>query len=173
MLLLYINDFDEDLKYSLEAKKNEDFNNFYRLHFPVLKIKPITFEEYPQAQLNGIDKLIYLTNGKIIRIDEKVRRTAYPDYALELISNTKTGALGWLYKCKSDYIMYYKEPIKEATILPYPLLVSVWVKNKDIWLKEYEIRTAHNKGYDSLFIPIPSDVLLYEIKNQLCQSYAC
>lgn len=124
-----------------------------------------------QEQLKGIDKKIFLKNGKAVTIDEKVRRVSYPDIFIELISNTKTGKLGWLYYTTSDYIMYYIEPTRKAYLLPFELLKMAWIENKVLWQKDYKLKECINGNYSSKGICIPIQILLKSISEQMVKTY--
>ena len=157
-----INDFKADLKYSME---DEMFNNFYLREFP--NVREIKTEKDIKKQFKGIDKTLVFDSGLEITIDEKKRRVDYGDILLELLSNKETGRKGWLYTAQCDYIAYAVMPIKTIYFLPMILLKMAWWENRVKWEKRYEKKEAKNKGYTTVSIPIPTNVLLNAIESKI------
>jgi hypothetical protein len=168
-----MNNFNTDLEYSLDISRNKDFDKFYYdiWQGQIKDIEYMDYETHKEEQLKGIDKKLILKNGKAVTIDEKCRRENYNDFFIELVSNTKTKKLGWLYYSTCDYIVYYVEPIRKAYLLPFELLKMAWIENKVEWKKKYPIRQCLNKGYISKGICIPTSILLDSISSQITKKY--
>ena len=168
-----MNNFKMDLEYSLEISRNESFDKFYHDIWKdqISTIEYMNFETHKEEQLKGIDKRIILKNGKFVTVDEKCRRKDYGDFFIELISNTKSKKLGWLYYSTCDYIMYFIEPTRKAYLLPFELLKMAWIENKMIWQKNYKLKECINGSYSSKGICIPTKILLPAIAKQMEKIY--
>lgn len=159
-----MNDFNNDLQYSLEANFDENINDAYFKAFPhLLEIKPITEK---QQQMLGIDKKLIFKNKHSVNVDEKKRRKDYGDILLEEYSNFDTKRIGWLGKEKyTDYITYVIMPTRKVYFLPFLLLQKVWLQNYKEWLIKYGRKFAINDGYKTSNIPVPTQELLSEMKE--------
>lgn len=160
-----MNDFHRDLEYSLELNENNAFDNFYKQSFPALvRIENVTDIE---LQKKGIDKILHLSNGKQLLVDEKKRRKDYGDILLEEYTDFDKKKVGWLGRHKhTDYIVYAVFPSK-VYLLPFVLLQRAWLHNYHTWLDEYGRKFAQNKYYRTSNIPIPKDTLLLAIRNEM------
>lgn len=158
------NDFNLDLKYSLESRDTEGLNKFYFSVFPELKeIENVTDLT---MQLQGIDKILHFNNGKKILIDEKKRREDYGDIALEEWSDYDNRKVGWLNKKKhTDYIVYVIMPTMTIYLFPFWLLQLAWRKNYKLWCERFGRKFSQNPGYRTSFIPIPPEII-YEALNK-------
>ena len=164
-----MNNFNIDLKYSLEARDNELFDNFYHRIFP--GIDHIDFVEDLKTQKQGIDKIIYFKSGNKFTLDEKKRRTNYDDIAIEYEHTFDNGEIkrGWIYKTTCDYIIYAIMPLNIVFVLPTILLKRVWYLHSKYFLDTFKKSPAQNKGYKSWNVFIPSEILLDKISEEMCQ----
>ncbi len=162
-----MNNFNLDLKYSLDQRENELFDNFYYKIFK--NIKEIELVKNIEIQKQGADKIIKFINGKQLLIDEKKRRVDYGDILLEEWSNYEERKIGWVADTnkKTDYIVYAIMPSKKVYLLPYNLLQMVWVKNYKKWKTTYGVLFAKNPNYRTSNIPIPVNILLDSIRNEM------
>jgi len=161
-----MNNFKEDLIYSLEENYNDTIDSFYYNKFPHLK--NIIIVEDLNLQKRGIDKILVLDSGKEIMVDEKKRRKDYGDILLEEYSNFEKKKKGWLARDKyTDYITYIITESNTIYLLPFLILQIVWIKNYTKWLNKYGRKFAPNIGYKTSNIPIPTNILLDEIKKQM------
>jgi len=168
------NDFDIDLKYSLEARENELFDTFYYRVFSNLRDIELVMDK--ERQRKGIDKILYFNNGKQVSIDEKKRRKDYGDILLELWSVWEEKKKGWLLTAQCDYIVYAVMPSKKVYLLPTLLLGKAWEKNKGTWVEKakdknngFYIVKALNKRYSTISIAIPTEILLSSITEEMKQ----
>ena len=164
------NDFHTDLRYSLDNRDDETLNDFYRKAFPFAV--EIEFCQDLSLQKKGIDKLIHLSNGNTLTIDEKKRRRDYGDILLELWSNKERNTPGWLQYSQCDYIVYAILPAKKVYLLPTLLLQMAWKNNKREWLTAYPKTLANNGYYNTENIAIPADVLLHAISAEMQKQIA-
>ena len=111
-------------------------------------------------QRAGIDRLVMMQNADCVFIDEKLREHAYRDIALEFVSNTTTHAPGWVCKpLRAHYIAYLMLESGNGYLLPVHPLQSAWRQHGSEWRATYGEYQAPNDGYDTLFCPVPVDVL--------------
>jgi hypothetical protein len=121
-----------------------------------------------ELQSHGIDRILVLNSGKVICVDEKVRRKNYPDILLEYIANDQTKTKGWIEKSLlCDFIAYAFINTGFCYLLPVVPLQKAWTVNKDKWFKEFKIVVAENKNYKTLSLPIPIPILFTAIGNSL------
>lgn len=164
-----MNDFYRDLEYSLELNDSNSLDEFYKANFPQLE-KIIEVKDLDMQKL-GIDKILVLANGKRLLIDEKKRRKDYGDILLEEYSNFELRKVGWLGRDKhTDYIVYWIRESNTVYLLPFILLQKAWVSNYYTWLKDYGRKFASNNYYRTSNIPIPKDILLESIRNEMVRS---
>lgn len=161
-----MNEFNTDLKYSLDSRDLAGLDKFYFQVFPHLK--SIELVENLEEQKKGIDKKLHFECGKILLIDEKKRRKDYGDILLEEYSNFESKKVGWLSRDKyTDYIVYVIQETMTIYLLPFLLLQLAWRNNYKNWLEKYGRKFADNKYYRTSNIPIPIDILLEAIKNEI------
>lgn len=153
-----LHSFQERLAYSLTASHEGFWYEVYRKAFPTLT--GITLETELTAQRAGVDRLIALACGRVLKIDEKKRETVYPDILLEYISNDRTGAAGWAVKPLSvDYIAYAFMPTKRVYLLDYLMLRRCWAHYGNLWIATYRTIKARNSGYNTLSVAVPINIL--------------
>ena len=129
--------FDSDIKYAGSQADAPWWPIVYKKAFgEIASITSITKDGW--AQRAGIDKIITLACGKIISIDEKVRRKDYPDFFLEYWSDEQRRVKGWIAKdLACDFIAYAFEPSQTCYLLPFLLLRRAWKKHHRRWLDEF------------------------------------
>jgi len=172
-----MNDFDEDLAWSHAQAKLPLWEETYRKAFPDFDSMTYVAKD-GWAQRGGIDRRVHTTNGRTYDIDEKSRRdywpaalphrkyfkphvTVFPDIALEYVSNDKTKAPGWIEKpLACDFLAYNILPLRQVYLLPMAQTQAVWQRYKWNWLEEFHWRPAKNRGYNTLFCPVPVPVLM-------------
>lgn len=167
-----IHNFQEQLDYSEEASCEPFWDAVYRKAFPNMLNHMICSGD-TQSQRMGIDRLLFLSNGMTISIDEKKRKEVWPDIALEYISVDRTGAPGWMEKDLSiDYLAYAFMPTRKCYLFPWQLLRRVWIERGEkwkAWAKEeahgFRIVKAPNKGYFTYSVAVPTRSLLKAIEH--------
>lgn len=156
-------DFHEQLAYSEEASEESFWKDIYNEAFPDhLLCQQVSGDTISQRR--GVDRLIYMPNDRVIRIDEKKRKKVYRDVLLEYISVDTTGAPGWMEKdLNIDYIAYAWMPIQKVYLLDWLHLKRAWRMNKEDWLQEFKTVPAQNNGYVTLSVAIPNSVIMQEV----------
>lgn len=162
---LMVHDFRERLAFSEVASDEPFWLEVYKKAFPNM----VNFMSCPgdtKSQRDGIDRVILLASGRILKIDEKKREREYPDILLEYISVDTTGAPGWVEKdLPIDYLAYAFMTSRRVYLFPWDMLRRAWIQFKTEWLEKYKIPPAHNNGYKTLSVAIPTLILLKAIKN--------
>lgn len=165
-------DFKQQLAWS-EAGGDESFwVAAYRSAFPNF-VNCMQTTGDTAAQRMGIDRVIALSNGVNLRIDEKKRRKDYGDILLEYISVDTTGALGWIEKdLQIDYLAYAFMESHRVYLLPWLLLRKAWIKNGTAWIEAgrqhkagFRLVEADNRRYKTLSVAVPTNVLFNAISK--------
>ena len=161
-----MNNFNECYEIAESGKLEPFWNEVYSKAFPNITNLMRGKKEKCNSQNNGVDRIIYLENGKIITIEEKVRTETYNDIALEYISNDTTGSPGWIEKDLSiDYLSYAFLPTKTVYLFDWRMLKRAWNGNKQEWLNKYFIAKAPNEYYTTHSVCVPINELLESCKN--------
>jgi hypothetical protein len=168
-----VNDFGECLQQSHDAHALPLWEQMYRQAFRDM-IAMHDHRDDGYWQRAGIDRSVILRSSKQILIDEKIRGRnrktgkVYSDIAIEYVSNDQTGALGWAEKpLAADYIAYAIAPLGVGYLLPVTQLQAAWRAMKYSWLRQFHSRSAINKGYATLFVPVPVRALFPAMGQQL------
>ena len=135
-------------------------------------INMLLVDKKSEAQFRGVDRLIYLANDSILRIDEKKREKSYPDILLEYLSNSEKNSPGWIEKDLAiDFLAYAFMPDKRVYLFPWLLLKRTWRYFREDWIKKSEdnkegfrIVKADNFYYDTYSIAVPLEILLSKIR---------
>lgn len=167
-----IHDFQERLAWSAKAGDEPFWNAVYRKAFPNM-VNHVACPGDTASQRMGIDRVVILSNGKMISIDEKKREKDYGDILLEYISVDTTNAPGWIAKDLSiDYLAYAIIPSKKCYLFPWPLLRRVWLRFGQEWIAYgkqqrdgFTTISAANKGYKTLSVSVPLKVLQRQLQN--------
>lgn len=150
-----IHDFATDLEFSNEASEEAFWDAVYRKAFPNL-VNHMPCPGDFASQRMGIDRIILLSNGKTLAIDEKKRREVYDDVLLEYVSADTVNTPGWIEKDLAiDYLAYAFMPIQTVYLYPWPQLRRAWLHNKPDWLRTYKTISANNGSYRTLSVAVP------------------
>ena len=154
-----VHDFKERLKYSEAASCVPFWDAVYKKAFPsMVWHKQCTGNT--EGQHRGVDRLIYLKNDRVLRIDEKKREAVYSDILLEYISVDTTGTPGWIEKDLAiDYLSYAFMPTRRVYLFDWLMLRRCWISFGAEWKRDYKTVTAQNNGYKTHSVAIPIDVL--------------
>lgn len=181
-----INNYSNDMKYadSEEMKLKADNLIRQKLCFmgPIMRIDSIKDKTMQYA---GIDKLILFSNGKTLKLEEKIRRIDYGDLLVEIIADnnfasydyntnvfesTKPRGVGWGMKdYSSDLLFYFIEKEEKGFIFSWKKFQAIFKGFLPIWYelalnkKEgFSLKVAKNKGYDTINIAIPKEAFFNE-----------
>jgi len=126
------------------------------------------------AQRGGIDRVITLSSGKTVAVDEKSRSKNYPDILWEYWS-VEGKTKGWCAKdLACDYIAYAFVPSKTCYLLPALQLRKAWIRHRLKWVdlgkKEengFRIVRAINDGYVTVSVAVPIRESLDAIRDAM------
>lgn len=154
---------ERNKKFSDEKAYKEIYCNFYSDQIVTIINAQL---EMGNHQYMGIDRVIVLKDGSIIRVEEKTRWNVRPEeknnfganleICLEYGSRNTSGRMdkGWIEKeLHVDMILFYYKNVGRAFYYPFKMLQRVWFKNKEAWLQKYEKQTNHDEKYELAFIP--------------------
>ena len=163
-----MNEFRRDLKWSHGQSDQPWWEEVYRAAFPSFSAMHEVRKD-GWAQRGGIDRQVLLADGTVLKIDEKVRRTSYPDFCLEYWSDEARKVPGWIAKpLTCDFIAYAFAPTATCYVLPFQLLRSAWKSNRKEWVATYRppIR-AENPGYTTVSVAVPIAVVLESLSGAM------
>lgn len=167
-----IHSFEERLAFSQSFENAGWWIEVYRAAFPDL-LSAASVRNDGWAQRGGIDRVLTLSSGKTITVDEKVREKAWPDILLERWSDEERKIAGWIQKpLACDFIAYAFVPIATCYLLPTLTLQRAWRENGRDWIKRYPARRSLNPGWTTVSIAIPIDVLFAALTDAMRVSWA-
>ena len=167
-----IHDFADSLAWSHAQEDAPWWESVYRSAFPGVAAIVSTRKD-GWAQRAGIDRIITLASGKVIKVDEKCRRKDYPDFALERWSDEAKAIPGWVQKpLDCDFIAYAFVQSGLCYLLPTLLLQRAWRQFGRDWIRDYPEVRAQNKYYVTVSIAVPRDVLLDAIRECIIVPFA-
>lgn len=157
--------FQVQLAYSERASHETFWNDVYRKAFPNL-IAQVPCPGDFASQRQGIDRVLVLSNGRLLKIDEKKRERVYPDILLEFLSNDRTGAPGWMEKdLVIDYLSYAFMPNRKVYMFDWLFLRRAWLHYRDEWKQRYRTVKALNSGYMTHSVAVPIPVLQTAVRT--------
>ena len=160
-----LNKFDNDLAWSEKASDASFWQRIYERAFPSM-VAQMPCPGDTESQRRGIDRLLLLSNGREVRIDEKKRRAEYDDILIEYVSNSTTGAPGWIEKDLAiDYVAYAFFQSKRCYLLDWLLLKRAWQKHGSQWKHYHQNIKARNQGYNTWSVAVPTENLLDAISD--------
>lgn len=143
----------------LEESSRDRFDSIYLIYCAGLKKIEVIRDKY--RQYRGHDVHLIFDDGKVLVIDEKVRRRDWDDILIEYLSNKETGRKGWIYGNESKYLVYLF-PQKGCYFLD-TLMIKKWVldKQSSFWgLRDVEAVNKRNlMFYTTVSKAVPLDYL--------------
>lgn len=181
-----VHDFKEQLEYSHGRSDQPYWQEIYRQAFPDMR-HMLDLRHNGWHQRAGRDRMIVLSSGRSIYIDEKVRRRAYPDIVVEVWSTypkngrepyppeASSATEGWGQKpLDCDYLAYGFEPTQTCHLIPFLGLRAAWAKRHLEWIEQASQRVsgfrwvvADNGRYNTISIAVPTETLLVQINDAL------
>lgn len=168
MTMTSARDFWEDNSYSLESGEEAFWAAVYKKAFYNLRSQELCTNREKQRQ--GIDRILYLSNGAVLHVDEKKRREDYPDVLLEYTSCLERDTPGWIEKDLTiDYLAYAFMPSKRCFLFPWHMLRRAWLKYGEHWKGEHRYVKAKtrvgNDEYHTVSVAVPTGVLLKAVST--------
>lgn len=153
--------FKRDLAWSLEAGHEAFWDAVYRKAFPSTARTQIITDL--KLQRLGVDRLVVLSNGIELTIDEKKRSMSDTgDILLEYRHEGQYNAEGWMEKeATIDYLAYAFIPDRRCYLFDWRMLRRAWCQHKDEWLLRYQhIKSDKNDGrYVTWSLAVPTPIL--------------
>jgi hypothetical protein len=178
-------DFNDQLAYSHSQADRSYWQKVYRSAFPDMR-HTLDLRHDGWHQRAGRDRMVILSSGRTIFVDEKVRSKSYPDIAVEVWSTYPKGGQepyppvkgateGWGQKpLDCDYLAYAFEPTQTCHLIPFLGLRAAWSKHHPDWIQQASRRVngfrwvpAPNQRYDTVSIAVPIGTLLAHINDAL------
>jgi len=162
-----IHHFGESLELSNSYENSVWWNDVYRIAFPSLE-SSVSVRKDGWAQRGGIDRVLTLSSGKTLTVDEKIRTKVWNDILLERWSDEGRQVPGWVQKpLACDFIAYAFVPISTCYLFPTLMLQRAWREEGRGWVKKYTEIRAKNNGYVTVSVGIPVDILLKAISDAM------
>ncbi len=166
-----VHNFANSLDLSNSQSDDPMWEKVYRSAFPTLETM-ICVRKDGWAQRGGIDRVLTLSSGKTLTVDEKVRAKDYDDILLEYWSNKEKRIPGWIAKdLACDFIAYAFIPSKRCYLLPFHQLRLAWKNNKDEWVEKHFSSHARNDRYTTVSVAVPIGILMSAIKDTMTIYY--
>lgn len=160
-------DFKESLALSAAQADAPWWLDVYRSAFPSLA-SSVSVRDDGWAQRGGIDRVLTLSSGRTLTIDEKVRQVDWPDFLLERWSDEAKQKPGWIQKpLACDYIAYAFIESATCYLLPTLTLQRAWRTFGRDWIEKYQPVRAHNRTYVTVSVPVPRDILLKALTDAM------
>lgn len=162
-----IHNFRRSLKKSHGYADAPWWLDVYREAFPDLEAA-VNVRQDGWAQRGGIDRVLTLSCGKTLNVDEKVREEDWPDILLEYWSNADRRVPGWVAKdLACDFIAYAFVPSSTCYLLPFLTLRRAWRQHCKAWVRQYKRIEAKNEGYVTVSVAVPTCVLLHALQDAM------
>jgi hypothetical protein len=158
-----VHDFQECLRKSEAQTDAPWWGQVYRSAFPGFA-NMVCVRKDGWAQRGGIDRVVTLSSGKSLWVDEKIREKDWPDILLEAWSDAGRRDLGWAAKpLACDFIAYAFVPSRTCHLLPVLPLQRAFKQHGKHWHEVYGYVRAHNhcegRTWTTLSVPVPIDEL--------------
>ena len=114
----------------------------------------IDFATDRHQQDQGIDLIgTHRETGELVTFEVKTDRAAHRtgNAFIEVVSNSNRGSIGWVQKCKADWLIYWIPGLHRIyQVRPYELRVAL----KD-WQYEYPLKSSQNQTYSTQGFIVP------------------
>lgn len=165
--------------FTRSAERSRQFANapwwydVYRLAFGNSLASVVYVNGDGWAQRGGIDRVLTLTSGRTVTVDEKVREEVYPDILLEQWSDTDRRIPGWIQKSLAcDYLAYAFIPTETCYLLPVLTLQRAWRMHGQEWIRECgnpvrAFNEERGRRWTTTCIPVPIPVLMDALSDAM------
>lgn len=162
-----LHDFEESLAKSHAQADAPWWIEVYRKAFPDLEAA-VCVRNDGWAQRGGVDRVLTLTSGKTLAVDEKVREEVWPDILLEYWSDEKRRVRGWVAKdLACDFIAYAFVPSQTCYLLPFQTLRAAWRIHCHEWVSKHRRIEARNNGYVTVSVAVPTSTLMEALSDAM------
>jgi hypothetical protein len=162
-----MHDFQKSLELSRSYSKAPWWEEVYRRAFPSLACSADVRAD-GWAQRAGIDRVLTLSTGRTITIDEKVREKDWPDVLLERWSDEAREIPGWVQKpLACEFIAYAFVPSRVCYLFPTLTLQEAWRRMGRDWIRRFPEVRAENARYVTVSVAVPTDELLNALSDAM------
>jgi hypothetical protein len=184
-----VHSFSKSLDWANTLKHEPSWVAFYKAIWPNM-LQANRLDADSPLQRTGVDRIIYLRDGREFRIDEKIRNTDYTDVLLEVWSvcrwdEANRSAMptpdghkkpGWARDTakRCDFVAYAIPRRSLCYLLPFELTRLALLRNGKTWSeqREWYPKVAYNEGYDTVSIAVPYDTLRAAINEEMRREFA-
>jgi hypothetical protein len=160
-------DFNESLKRSHSYAEAPWWGEVYRRAFPSMAAH-VSVRADGWAQRGGIDRVITLSTGRTVTVDEKVREKDWPDVLLERWSDEARKIPGWVQKpLACEFIAYAFVPSRVCYLFPTLTLQEAWRRMGREWIKRFQEVRADNGRYVTVSVAVPTETLLFALSDAM------
>lgn len=175
---MQLHSFQDSLAKSHAQAEAPWWFDVYRQAFPGF-VSMMNVRKDGWAQRGGIDRVVQLSSGRTVTVDEKVREKDWGDILLERWSDRDRQVPGWIQKdLACDYIAYAFVPSERCYLFPFLDLRRAWLSHGRRWCAlaqndrdGFRIVDAQNRGYVTQSIAIPTSDLFASLKDGMCVSW--
>lgn len=178
-------DFAERLAYSQTLSDEGDWEAFYRRIWPDY-VMCARVDAHSDWQRAGVDRCIWLPNGRQILVDEKKREKDYGDLLIEewsvWHSETSTkNKIGWSLDPtkRCDFVAYAIPSAHKCYLLPFELTRLTCAHNLEHWkairLKDGRAaypKAAANNGYKTINVAVEWGEFKRALNEQIMRRFA-
>ena len=163
--------FREQLSYSHSMANAPWWEEVYRRAFGTIA-SMTDIREDGWCQRSGVDRIVILESGKIIKVDEKVAKSIYPTFPIEQWSSLEDRRDGWVKKpMDTDFIAYAEAPTGMVWMWPVLALQRAWREYGRQWVSRYGHKKVPNYNYTTIIVPVPKMELMSAIRDALVVHY--
>lgn len=185
-----VHGFDEQLKFSHSLADAPWWDEVYRTAFPDM-VSSLDLRHDGWHQRAGRDRVITLSSGRQIFIDEKGRTEAWDDILVEVWSRypkagrepypqVRGAVPGWAVEPKDcDFLAYALVPSRTCYLFPFLGIRAAWAKHGGMWRGKatcreggFQWKAARNATYNTINITVPTRILHDCINDALTVSWA-
>jgi hypothetical protein len=176
-------DFHERLEFSARLSDEASWVELYQAIWPDM-VSATRLDRNSEWQRDGIDRVVFLANGRQLLIDEKKREATnkqgqpYRDVLLEEWSvfygeTDNRNKVGWALdrKKRCDFVAYAIPLAHICYLLPFELARLALMAHRSEWTRVFGTRDAKNDGYLTRNIPVPWKALHTAIVDQMQRSF--
>lgn len=171
-----VHNFWDNLAASNKLSDEGDWITFYRRLWPDM-LTALRLDAASEWQRWGVDRVLFLPNGKQLLIDEKKRTTKYDDFLCEewSVYRNKCGVkVGWTLDAnkRCDFIAYAIPLLGKCYMLPFELLRITAQINLLEWKTATGTRSAPNHDYETINVVVPWDRLFTDMRRQMHRKFS-